>query len=254
MTYILEHTHEADRLELQKEIQAYSIAHELEGLSLDNKSILDAGCGGGDVSQFLIKNSRGSTIVGCDQSDIRVAHAKKKNPSGRFFSSPLEKIDALDDSFDLVVCRYVFEYLENPIQVLKEFQRVTKKGGEIVVIDIDGVFKNLYTENPSFNENLEKIVSKINVDLEAGRKIPSFYKRSGLDDFEVEMKSFLLKGKDLSLEKENSEMRLKTIAPVLEEMIGIEKTNLFIQDYLNLMTLPSSTMFFNKFIVKGVVK
>jgi ubiquinone/menaquinone biosynthesis C-methylase UbiE len=254
MSYILENEAEADRLELQKEIKAYSIADELIGLSLNNKVILDAGCGGGDVSQYLIENSVGSKIVGCDQSDIRVAHAKKKNPTGEFFSSPLEKIEAMDNSFDLVVCRYVFEYLKNPIQVLKEFQRVTIEGGEIIVIDIDGVFKNLFTANPIFNQQLEKVVSEVDVDLNAGRKIASFFHQAELTVNKVEMSSFLLKGEELALEKKNSEMRLLTIRPVLEKILGISESNSFIQNYLSLMTNSSSTMFFNKFIVKGINK
>lgn len=253
MTYILEHNDEADRLELQKEIKAYSIKEELKGLSIDNKSILDAGCGGGDVSEFLIENSRGSKITGCDQSDIRVAHARTKNPRGRFFTSSLEKIEADDDSFDLVVCRYVFEYLKNPEQVLKEFRRVTKKGGEIFIIDLDGVFKNLYTDNLEFNHTLSHIVSKIEVDLEAGRKLPSYFKKKAFSEMEVQMSSFFFKGEDLALEKANSEMRLFAIRPVLEEILGSEGSIEFSQNYLDLMTKENSTMFFNKFIVRGVV-
>ncbi len=252
MTYILEHSNEAQRLELQKEIEAYSIHSELAGVDLNNKKILDAGCGGGDVSEYLISNSTGSRIHGCDQSDLRVAHAKKKNPSGDFFTSSLENIDAEDDSFDLIVCRYVFEYLKDPISVLQEFKRVCKKGGEIIVIDIDGVFQNLFTINDSFNQQLSKLVSSIDVDLQVGRKLPAFFNKAGFSSFKSKMESFYFKGDDLSLEVENSKMRLSAIKEDISKVLGKEEGSYFSENYLRLLENESSVMFFNKFIVRGV--
>ena len=253
MTYILEHSKEAERLELQKRIEAYSIHSELSGIDLSNKKILDAGCGGGDVSEFLISNSSGSKIFGCDQSDIRVAHARTKNPSGHFFTSSLEKIEAEDNSFDLVVCRYVFEYLKDPVKVLEEFKRVCRKGGQIVVIDIDGVFKNLFTVNDNFNQQLSKLVSKIDVDLEVGRKLPSFFKKAGIHNFKSSMEAFYFQGQDLALEIENSKMRLNAISKDILHILGDFEGPFFIDNYLLLLEEQSSVMFFNKFVVRGTI-
>jgi ubiquinone/menaquinone biosynthesis C-methylase UbiE len=253
LTYILEHSNEALRLELQKEIEAYSIHSELEGVGLNNKNILDAGCGGGDVSEFLISNSTGSNVHGCDQSEIRVAHAKKKNPTGHFFTSSLECIDAEDNSFDLIVCRYVFEYLKDPIAVLEEFKRVCKKGGEVIVIDIDGVFQNLFTINESFNQQLSKLVSTVDVDLEVGRKLPAYFKKAGFESFTSKMDSYYFKGDDLKLEVENSKMRLSAINKDISRILGEEEGLYFIRNYLRLLEKDSSVMFFNKFIVRGLV-
>jgi len=253
MAYILENVKEAERLELQKKIQAYSIEEELKEVDLNYKNILDAGCGGGDVSHYLIANSINSKISGCDFSDIRVAHAKKKNPSGSFFKSSLEDIEAEDNSFDLIVCRYVFEYLPDPTKVLKEFKRVCKPGGEIIVIDIDGVFKNFHTSNLEFNNDLNHLVAQLKVDLDAGRKISSFFHLAGISQFDCSMSSFHFKGEELELEKENSEMRLNAIEPELLKAFGEKKSKEFSRNYLLLLEHRASVMFFNKFIVRGRV-
>ena len=251
MTYILEHKEEAQRLELQKEIKAYSISTELFNVDINNKVILDAGCGGGDVSDYLISESRGSEIHGCDQSDLRVAHAKKKNRLGKFFTSPLENIEAKDNSYDLVICRYVFEYLQNPTAVLREFKRVCKKDGEIIVIDLDGVFKNLYTPNEKFNSDLSSLISKLDVDLDVGRKLSSYFYNAEVEITDVKMEAFYFQDDELSLEKNNSKMRLNANKQDLYKYFGKTKGDEFIHNYLLLMDHHGSSMFFNKFIVKG---
>lgn len=251
MSYILESDHEAKRLEIQKEISAYSISEELEGVSFQNKTVLDAGCGGGDVSHFILSNFQNVDLVGCDLSDIRVAHAQKKNPKGKFFQSNLNKIGLEDNSVDLIVCRYVFEYLKDPISVLSEFKRVLKPGGEVLLIDIDGIFTNFYTKDEGFNKKLKIVSSLLEVDLFAGRKLPALMGLSHFKSIQTKMTSHHFKGQDLKREIRNYQLRFKAIEDQLKEILGSKNAKIFENQYLHFLEDPSSVLFFNKFIVKG---
>jgi len=43
--------------------------------------------------------------------------------------SPLDKIPVKNNFFDCVICNAVLEHVENPIEIMREIYRVTKKGG-----------------------------------------------------------------------------------------------------------------------------
>lgn len=47
--------------------------------------------------------------------------------------SDITNIPVGDSSFDVVMCTEVFEHLKNPILALKEFYRILKKGGTLII-------------------------------------------------------------------------------------------------------------------------
>lgn len=98
------------------------------------KHVLDAACGPGKYAEILLE--QGAKVTGFDFSPKMVELAKKRNPkAGEFFvhdlSTPLDRFD--DASFDAVLCALAMHYIEDWDRVFKEFNRVLRPGGQIVL-------------------------------------------------------------------------------------------------------------------------
>ncbi len=102
----------------------------IEVVSLSGKTILDAGCGDGQyIDEF--KNYSDS-IYGVDIEEERVAKARKMT-SIEVFLCDLSQLPFEDDLFDLIFCNEVLEYTDDEIEVLREFHRVLKDDGLLVI-------------------------------------------------------------------------------------------------------------------------
>ncbi|WP_457642103.1 methyltransferase domain-containing protein, partial [Persephonella sp.] len=88
----------------------------------DVKTILDAGCGSGTLTNFF--DSKKYDITGIDISDTALEYFKHKKVKGSISNLPFE-----DNSFDLVICSDVLEHIPEKEfdQSIKELKRVSKK-------------------------------------------------------------------------------------------------------------------------------
>ena len=263
MAYVLENTAEAKRLKLQDEIGVYSLNHDLKDLNITSKDkVLDAGCGAGIVSLFLKKNYKMHSLESCDFSDIRLKQAEKylnDNNAGdnvSYFQCDLEKIPKNDHSYDKIVCRFVYEYLPNPLKVTQELHRLCKPGGVVRLIDLDGVVANLHTNNNELRDMLLHLTKKAyddhHLDFYAGRKLFAHMKNAGFKDVSYQVRTMPFHGDDLLKEVENYSERFKFARSLLESVFGSPKmAQKFIDSYLSELENKDSLLFYNNFIVTG---
>ena len=173
---------EAARLEEQSQMSAYSMQEELKFLRVSPSQgtpfrMLDAGCGSGVLSRYLSEHFMGTSIDACDFLEHRIRQAKTlcQLPSHHkihFFTSALEQLSVPDESYDLVICRYVYEHLANHSKVTSEFFRVLKPGGTVYLIHFDGIIFNLYHQNKRLGRLISKFKANLGLDLFIGRKMP----------------------------------------------------------------------------------
>jgi len=98
--------------------------------------VLDIGCGyDGLLEQLHISNPK-AEYYGIDLSKSMITAAKVFFSNATYKVCNAEKTEFDDEYFDLVVCRDTFHHFKNPMKVLKEAIRVTKKGGYIYIIDL----------------------------------------------------------------------------------------------------------------------
>lgn len=103
-------------------------------LPLDNKKILDIGCGEGYFIKYLIKNYKSNFYIeGGDISDSILKIAKENNPNISFKKTSIYKSDYKDNSFDIVIAMEVLEHLENPMLAINELKRISKDSVIITV-------------------------------------------------------------------------------------------------------------------------
>ena len=97
------------------------------------KRVLDAACGPGLYAAELIR--RGADVTGFDQSPRMVEICRERAGQGEFrvhdLTDPISWLP--DGSVDLVLCALAIEYVNDRVAALREFRRVLRPGGALVL-------------------------------------------------------------------------------------------------------------------------
>jgi cyclopropane fatty-acyl-phospholipid synthase-like methyltransferase len=95
--------------------------------------VLDAGCGGGTQTKFLL--ARGFRVIGVDFSEGMLAIAKRENPSGEFIVSDLKDVGDLPYAFDGIVAQAVLLHVprNEAGDHLRRLSGKLKEGGYLYV-------------------------------------------------------------------------------------------------------------------------
>src|ERR1043165_6666490 len=96
-------------------------------------SILDPGCGTGEISMRLAQTFPGARLLGVDVIDAHLERARARSVAFgdrvRFEHRSIFELDLPDRTFELVVCRHVLQAIPHPERVIAELARVTKRSG-----------------------------------------------------------------------------------------------------------------------------
>jgi ubiquinone/menaquinone biosynthesis C-methylase UbiE len=101
------------------------------------KHILDAGCGNGRYSRFLLRRADPDAVItGFDLSlnMLHRARARLASPRVSHVAADLTRLPYADGAFDAVVCGWVLEHLPQPEPGLFELARVLRPGGKLLLL------------------------------------------------------------------------------------------------------------------------
>lgn len=101
----------------------------------DDAVVLDVGCGTGYATQALL--TRTDHVHGLDQSTHQLERAWQKlgkHDPVSFYIGDAEHLPFRDGSFDVVWSSGSIEYWPNPVGTLAECRRVTRPGGQVLVV------------------------------------------------------------------------------------------------------------------------
>jgi SAM-dependent methyltransferase len=100
---------------------------------VEGTTILDAACGPGLYAEEL--GRRGARVIGFDQSPRMVELARHRLPAAQFrvhdLAEPLHWLDAA--SVDAVLFALALEYVDDRVAALREFRRILRPGGAVVL-------------------------------------------------------------------------------------------------------------------------
>jgi ubiquinone/menaquinone biosynthesis C-methylase UbiE len=121
------------------EIEQPIVREILDGLPIG--VALDAACGTGRHAAYLA--ALGHTVIGVDSSPGMLALARGKVPQGEFHLADLRSLPLEDDSVDVVVCAIALVHLADIDGPFREFARVLRAGGHLVVSDQRGLIGDI---------------------------------------------------------------------------------------------------------------
>ncbi len=111
------------------ELYYKTLWRQLEDIS--GKKILDFGSGFGFTADFLAEHN---TVTAVEMYPEMIAACKNKHNFEQLQGDITALKNIPDQTFDMVVCHLVFEFVENPVPILKELMRVLKKDGIMSVV------------------------------------------------------------------------------------------------------------------------
>jgi SAM-dependent methyltransferase len=118
-----------------------------DDLDLDDKHVLDYGCGGGHTALGLLE--RGAEhVVGVDIEPVDLARRTFERDYAELsdqvdFKQIESAGDIGDEQFDVVVSKNAFEHVADPAGYARDMSRLAKPGGR-VVIGFGGLWKSPY--------------------------------------------------------------------------------------------------------------
>ncbi|MGC8764681.1 MAG: class I SAM-dependent methyltransferase [Brevinematia bacterium] len=97
----------------------------------ENESVLDVGCGPGNLTKQIRKKTNGR-IVGIDDSAEMIKSAKKNYSKYNiaFCKMKAEEMN-FHDEFDVIFCNSTFQWFTEPSRAVKAFHSTLKKGGRV---------------------------------------------------------------------------------------------------------------------------
>jgi ubiquinone/menaquinone biosynthesis C-methylase UbiE len=155
-------------------------------------SLLDVGCGPGNISADLANRLDAGTVVGIDLSP-EVVEAARRDFATAYANLTFEVGDvydlAFDDGhFDVVYAHQVLQHLAAPVDALKEMRRVLSIGGLLAVRDADyGAFV-WAPDDPLLVRWLDlyhDITQHNHAQADAGRYLATWVRAAGFRDLVV---------------------------------------------------------------------
>ncbi|WP_304681326.1 class I SAM-dependent methyltransferase [uncultured Clostridium sp.] len=187
---------EVNRLETQAKLGWEKEFRTLKWLGLKNgMRILDVGSGTGVYTELLLENLPNSSITALevdkrlfDISKERLNKYEGKRLDFKFGS--IKDSGLKENSYDFVVCRFVFQHIENPIEAAKEIYRLLKPGGIVAIIDSDRGMHGVSDPDMLFKSGkgvITQIEKRASWNREIGRKLIKILKYTGFErlDFEA---------------------------------------------------------------------
>lgn len=175
----------------------------------DCNSVADIGCGNGIMSLNIAKYlTEGATIKGLDFEKRHLKRARQKVRKSEksqgvdfeFMEGDANNLPFLDEEMDLTFCQTLLIHVPEPLEVIKEMKRVTKKDHWVVALEPNNLVPNLMFDSIAQADfDVKDVMEVIEVRLrcEKGKQrlgegfsslgdvLPELFLKAGLSDIKV---------------------------------------------------------------------
>lgn len=107
--------------------------YQLAARYAQNKIVLEAGSGAGYGAEILAKVAKKVLAIDTSKDSIRESQKKYEKKNLKFEIGDIRKLKFANKTFDLIVAFEIIEHLKEYKQAIKEFRRVLKSGGLLIL-------------------------------------------------------------------------------------------------------------------------
>lgn len=259
--YVMEGPSEGARLETKTSPIETEKQLRLVGLQ-SGMAVLDAGCGTGAVARVMSRlvGPEGS-VTAADMSSARLDFglqvAKEELGNNlKFVKADLTQAPIGTGSFDLVWCRFVFEYLEQPEAMLENLVRSVRIGGKVVVGDLDGNGQFHFPMSEKLERGMELILTALgrSFDPYVGRKLFGLFRKQKLDNVQVHVLPYhLYAGSAAPQELENWKAKFETLRTIGAKALGnADEYDGWVSEFLRHLSDPDGFTYSVLMLAEGV--
>ena len=162
----------------------------------EGQTVVDYGCGPGMLSLELAQRvgARGR-VHAVDINGLFLKRAElhadgeKLRERIEFHLIEKDRLPLEDESVDCVVCKNVLEYVDDPVETLRDFRRVLRPGGRVHAIDSDW---GMLAVEPIGPERLARIFDAASIAYKTpliGRKLYGLMRSAGFGEVRVAVRA-----------------------------------------------------------------
>jgi len=254
--YIMESPTENNRLACKVNPHSFVNKYLINYIS-KKSTILDVGCGPGNISQALGMLPNMPTVVPIDISTKRITEVRKSQNISPVAANAYE-IPFKSNSFDFVFSRFLIEYMKNPNRMISEMYRVCKKDGRLFIQDLDGQFLNHYPVDTQLQKRVESFLDFLRIetgfDPNIGRKLYKYLFSNGFKNINVEVEAYhKFFGKISNDDYLYLSNKIDVLIPYMTKYFGSEQeANKLKKDYLDYLLIEETFTFSNLISVTGI--
>lgn len=187
----------AERLALLDEIYGPYTHNFLNEIDIKpGMSILDVGCGTGNVTCWLAKKvGEKGLVVGVDSSESQLNIAKEQAAALnlnniKFLHYSVYEIDKIPTAFDVVYSRFLLVHLDQPVRALELMYSLVKSQGVLACDEqcLDAALT--YPDSEAFIKSKEltkQITEKRNLDFLFGKKLYSVFQKFNFNTISLQV-------------------------------------------------------------------
>ena len=97
-------------------------------------SVLDVGCGEGQLSRALASARVGRRVIGVDPTPRQIEVASDRGGDVEYFVAPAHRLPFADGSFEAVLACLVFEHIDDLDEAIREVARVLQPDGTFLFL------------------------------------------------------------------------------------------------------------------------
>jgi SAM-dependent methyltransferase len=255
--YLLDDEREPARLAAKVDAPAW-VEKYLAGHVFPGTRILDVGCGPATIDAELARRYPAAEVVAADLCDhaLRAASDRLQGlANANVVRAEATSLPLADNSFDIVLCRFVMEYLPDRDAALREMIRVARPGGLLLLQDLDGQLLWHHPIDEQLVAELDRVIAALagtGFDPYVGRKLYHLAHRAGLSSIEVEAEPYhLIAGRIDSERRRQWQLKLDLARPVVSSCLGPARARRFLRRFLEHLDDESTLTYSQLFTLRA---
>jgi ubiquinone/menaquinone biosynthesis C-methylase UbiE len=183
---------------------------------------VDLGCGGGDVTfEMAALAGPAGSVVGIDMDHVKLEPARETARERGLVNVAFEigNVNHWEGpgEYDFVYCRFLFQHLARPVDLLRRMWEAVRPGGVLAVedADLEGLFCDPDNDGFSFYRRIyAEVLARNGGDPGCARRLARYFRQIGISDPEMRM----LQG--ISADGDAKMMPLLTLEAIADSIVS----------------------------------